>query len=141
MREPLSEDWTDAYPDPMTAGDAAAIEAGTFDIVDATMRDLRRQGECATRIAALLSEYGGAIVGRAFEDAARGEARSPDAGIRHNCNTCQFSGSEFRGCEMLTTDQHDDQPIIDWLSGPGHMRGDGSVPEDVDGCPGWVHRG
>lgn len=141
MREPLSEDWTDAYPDPLSVLDAAAIDQGTFDIEQATMRDLRRQGECATRIAALLSEFGGAIVARAFEEAARGEARSPDAGIRHNCNTCKFSGSEFRGCELLTMDDDNDIPICGWLNGPGRMRGDGSVPEDAEGCPGWVHRG
>lgn len=56
--------------------------------------------------------------------------------IRRNCWTCPHSGVRADRCDMLTLDEDEDQPILDWLQVVG-LHNDGTVPREADGCPGW----
>jgi hypothetical protein len=57
---------------------------------------------------------------------------------RRNCWTCKHSGQDYNMCSMLTGDEDEDRPILDWLQPV--LIDNGTVTAGSDNCPGWGER-
>lgn len=91
--------------------------------------------------------YGGLAIRQYSPSVADGaitlSKKTEELRILHNCWTCKLSGPNSTKCDVMTSITSElalVRQVSHWLGTVGHVKHDGTVLEDSDGCPGWVYR-